>query len=80
MKAPTMDRVDSFHKSSPPRLDSIKILQKDLQNFIRRFQSTKRKIYKFRVRGIPFAESFNNTVKASSQAQVRDPTRGCVSQ
>lgn len=79
MKAPTMDRVDSFHKSSPPRLDSIKILEKDLQNFIR-FQSTKRKIYKFRVRGIPFAESFNNTVKASSQAQVRHPTRGCVSQ
>lgn len=79
MKALTMDRVDSFHKSSPPRLDSIKILQKDLQNFIR-FQSTKRKIYKFRVRGIPFVESFNNTVKASSQAQVRDPTRGCVSQ
>lgn len=71
-----LQRVDPFHK--PRRLDSIKILQKDLQNFIH-FQSTKRKMYKFRVRGIPFVESFNNTVKPLHRHRY-GILLGCVSQ
>lgn len=57
-----LQQWESSRSDSSYRLDSIKILRKDLQNFTH-FQSTKRKMYKFRVRGIPFVESFNNTVK-----------------
>lgn len=79
-----LQQWESSRSDSSSRLDSIKILRKDLQNFTH-FQSTKRKMYKFRVRGIPFVESFNNTVKphltgTGTGREGKDPTRGCVSQ
>lgn len=77
-----LQQWESSRSDSSSRLNSIKILRKDLQNFTH-FQSTKRN--KFRVRGIPFVESFNNTVNphltgTGTGGEERDPTRGCVSQ